>query len=129
VSCEVVFVLLLVVFESHPVTQTQDTTVYIHMSIHRLGATGIGGRSPVFLRRWTFGSAPFGAVSKRNVADFYTYSGLPFAPILVHNVAFMKLVGGAPSLAARLEWHPSRRRYRKLWTLLRFFVLITNLIS
>jgi hypothetical protein len=42
VSCEVVFVLLLVVFESHPVTQTEeDTTVYIHMSIQRLGAIGI----------------------------------------------------------------------------------------
>jgi hypothetical protein len=45
VSREVVFVLLLVVFESHPVTQTEDTTVYIHMSIQRFGAIGIGGRS------------------------------------------------------------------------------------
>jgi hypothetical protein len=43
VSREVGFVLLLVVFESHPVTRTKDTTVYIHMSIQRLGAMGIGG--------------------------------------------------------------------------------------
>jgi hypothetical protein len=46
VSREVLFVLLLLVFESHPVTQTQDTTMYIHMSIQCLGAMGIGGRSP-----------------------------------------------------------------------------------
>jgi hypothetical protein len=46
VSREVVFVLLLVVFESHPVTQTEeDTTVYIHMSIQRFGAIGI--RTPI----------------------------------------------------------------------------------
>jgi hypothetical protein len=38
VSREVVFVLLLVVFESHPVIQTEDTMVYVHMSIHRLKA-------------------------------------------------------------------------------------------
>jgi len=31
VSREVVFVLLLVVFEPHPVTQTEDATMYIHM--------------------------------------------------------------------------------------------------
>jgi hypothetical protein len=43
VSREVVFVLLLVVFESHPVTQTEDTMVYIHMSIQRLGAIRIRG--------------------------------------------------------------------------------------
>jgi hypothetical protein len=43
VSREVVFVLLLVVFESHPVTQTQDITVYIHMSIQCLEAIGIRG--------------------------------------------------------------------------------------
>ncbi len=43
VSREVVFVLLLVEFESHPVTQTQDTTVYIHMSIQCFGAIGIRG--------------------------------------------------------------------------------------
>ena len=34
VSREVVFVLLLVELESHPVTQTQDNIAYIHMSIH-----------------------------------------------------------------------------------------------
>jgi hypothetical protein len=45
VSREVVFVLLLVVFESHPVIQTQDTMVYIHMSIQCFGAIGIGGQS------------------------------------------------------------------------------------
>ena len=44
VSREVVFVLLLVEFESHPVTQTQDTTVYIQMSIQCVGAIRIGGR-------------------------------------------------------------------------------------
>ena len=49
VSREVVFVLLLVEFESHPVTQTQDTTVYIQMSIQCVGAIGIGGR----FARWT----------------------------------------------------------------------------
>ena len=38
VSREVVFVLLLVEFESHPVTQTQDTTAYIHMSIQCFGS-------------------------------------------------------------------------------------------
>ncbi len=43
VSREVVFVLLLVVFESHPVTQAHDTTVYIHMSIQCFGAIGIRG--------------------------------------------------------------------------------------
>ena len=41
VSREVVFVLLVVVFESHPVTE--DTTVYIHMSIQSFGAIGIRG--------------------------------------------------------------------------------------
>jgi hypothetical protein len=43
VSREVVFVLVLVVFESHPVTQTQDAAVYIHMSIQRFGAIAITG--------------------------------------------------------------------------------------
>ena len=47
VSRPVVFVLLLVVFESQPVTQIQDTTVYIQLSIQWFGAIGIGGRSPV----------------------------------------------------------------------------------
>jgi len=59
VSRPVVFVLLLVVFESQAVTQIQDTTVYIHMSIQWFGAIGIRGRSPVppptlssFLNQW-----------------------------------------------------------------------------
>jgi hypothetical protein len=47
VSREVVFVLFLVVFESHPVTRTQDATAYIHMSIQYFGAMGITGRSSV----------------------------------------------------------------------------------
>jgi hypothetical protein len=42
VSREVVFVLLLVEFESHPVIQTQDTISYIHMSIQCFGAIAGG---------------------------------------------------------------------------------------
>jgi hypothetical protein len=38
VSREGVFVLLLIEFESHPVTETQDTIAYIHMSIQCWGA-------------------------------------------------------------------------------------------
>jgi hypothetical protein len=51
VSREVVFVLFLVVFESHPVTRTQDTTAYIHMSIQYFGAIGIGDGRPFPLPR------------------------------------------------------------------------------
>src|ERR1700733_12098572 len=46
VSREVVFVLLLVVFESHPVTQVEDATVYIYMSIQRFGSIWIRGTVP-----------------------------------------------------------------------------------
>ena len=42
VSHEVAFVLLLVEFELHPVTQTQGIAPYIHMSIQYFGAIGIG---------------------------------------------------------------------------------------
>jgi len=45
-SREAVFVRLLVEFELHPVTQTQDTTAYIHMSIQCFEAIGIGDGRP-----------------------------------------------------------------------------------
>lgn len=72
------FVLLLIVFESHPGPRTQDTVVYIHMSIHHpelgslytLGELDAGERTVFEEHLESCNGVGFGTLDVANFAEF-----------------------------------------------------------